>query len=798
MTTVSEIFETMAYGPAPESDKPALEWIARQNGAFALFIGGRWTKGKSDAGFDVINPATTARLARVTQAGQADVDAAVAAARKAFPTWSALSGHARARHLYALARAVQKHSRLLAVLESLDNGKSIRETRDLDIPLVARHLTHHAGWAQLAESEFAGYGPVGVVGQIVPWNFPLLMVAWKIAPALAAGNTVVLKPAEFTPLTALCLAEIAHEAGLPPGVLNVVTGDGRTGELIVNHPDIDKIAFTGSTDVGRIIRKATAGSGKKLSLELGGKSPFIVFDDADLDSVVEGVVDAIWFNQGQVCCAGSRLLVHEGIAERLVAKLRARMEKLRVGPPLDKAIDMGAIVAPVQLERIRTLVNTGVEEGATMWQPSWACPTDGYFYPPTLFTNVSPAATIAQVEIFGPVLVSMTFRTPAEAVELANNTPYGLAASVWTENINLALDVAPKIKAGVVWVNCTNLFDAASGFGGYRESGFGREGGREGMWEYLKPETRKAEVGTRNKRPRSVPRAALRVPRSQPLPPIDRTYKLFIGGAQVRPDQGYSRKILAPSGALLAEVAEGNRKDIRNAVEAAHAADGWANTSGHNRGQVLYYLAENLAQRADEFAQRISDLTGRAVGEGRAEVDATIARLFSYAAWADKYDGAVHQTPIRGVTLAMNEPVGVIGIACPEESPLLGFVSLVGPAVAVGNTIIAIPSEAHPLAATELYTVLDASDVPAGVINIVTGAKDALAKVLAEHDDVDAVWYFGSQAAGAEVERASTGNMKRTWVEWHPRDWSDSKQGEGREILREATQVKNIWIPYGE
>jgi len=798
MTTVTEIFETMAYGPAPESDKPALEWIARHDGAFGLFIGGRWTKGKSDAGFDVTNPATTARLARVTQAGQADVDAAVAAARKAFPAWSTLSGHARARHLYALARAVQKHSRLLAVLESLDNGKSIRETRDLDIPLVARHLTHHAGWAQLAESEFAGYGPVGVVGQIVPWNFPLLMVAWKIAPALAAGNTVVVKPAEFTPLTALCLAEIAHEAGLPAGVLNVVTGDGRTGELMVNHPDIDKIAFTGSTEVGRIIRKATAGSGKKLSLELGGKSPFIVFDDADWDSVVEGVVDAIWFNQGQVCCAGSRLLVHEGLAERLVTKLRARMEKLRVGPPLDKAIDMGAIVAPVQLERIRSLVNTGVEEGATMWQPSWACPTDGYFYPPTLFTNVSPAATIAQVEIFGPVLVTMTFRTPAEAVELANNTPYGLAASVWTENINLALDVAPKIKAGVVWINCTNLFDAASGFGGYRESGFGREGGKEGMWEYLKPETRKAEVGTRNKRSRPVPRSALRVPRSQPLPPIDRTYKLFIGGAQVRPDQGYSRKILAPSGALLAEVAEGNRKDIRNAVEAAHAADGWAKTSGHNRGQVLYYLAENLAQRADEFAERISGMTGRDLGDARREVDASISRLFSYAAWADKYDGAVHQTPIRGVTLAMNEPIGVIGIACPEAEPLLGFVSLVGPAVAVGNTVIATPSEAHPLAATELYTVLDASDVPAGVINIVTGAKDALAKVLAEHDDVDAVWFFGNHAAGAEVERASAGNMKRTWVEWHPRDWHDGGQGEGREFLREATQVKNIWIPYGE
>jgi aldehyde dehydrogenase (NAD+) len=800
--TVAELFETMAYGPAPESDKPALEWVARHGGEFGLFVGGRWTKGQTDERFDVINPATTARLARVTQAGAADVAAAVAAARQAFPAWAALSGHARARHLYALARAVQKHTRLLAVLESLDNGKSIRETRDLDIPLVARHFYHHAGWAQLLEREFAGYGPLGVVGQIVPWNFPLLMVAWKVAPALAAGNTVVLKPAEFTPLTALCLAELADDAGLPAGVLNVVTGDGRTGELIVKHPDIDKIAFTGSTEVGRLIRTATAGSGKKLSLELGGKSPFVVFDDADLDSVVEGVVDAIWFNQGQVCCAGSRLLVHEGIAERLVAKLRQRMEKLRVGPPLDKAIDMGAIVAPVQLERIRQLVSTGVAEGAALWQPSWACPTEGYFYPPTLFTNVAPAATIAQVEIFGPVLVTMTFRTPAEAVELANNTPYGLAASVWTENINLALDVAPKIKAGVVWINCTNLFDAASGFGGYRESGFGREGGREGMWEYVKADWERQRAGGPRARPkarRATPaQGEKRAARDATLPPIDRTYKLFIGGAQVRPDQGYSRPVHGPTGKLLGEIALGNRKDIRNAVEAAHAAAAWARTSGHARGQVLYYIAENLAQRAAEFAARITAQTGASSDEGRREVEASVARLFSYAAWADKYDGAVHHTPIRGITLAMNEPIGVIGIACPEERPLLGLVSLVAPAVAVGNTVIAIPSETHPLAATELFTVLEASDVPAGVINIVTGEKEALAKVLAEHDDVEAVWYFGNQAAAADVERASAGNMKRTWVEWLGRAWEDGTQGEGREFLRQATQVKNIWIPYGE
>ena len=801
MTTVSELFETMAYGPAPESDKPALEWIAHHGSDFALFVGGQWTKGKNGDGFDVINPATTAKLARVTQAGPADVDAAVGAARKALAGWSGLSGHARARHLYALAREVQKQARLLAVLESLDNGKSIRETRDLDIPLVARHFYHHAGWAQLLDSEFAGYGPVGVVGQIIPWNFPLLMVAWKVAPALAAGNTVVLKPAEFTPLTALCLAEMAHAAGLPRGVLNVLTGDGKTGELMVKHPDIDKIAFTGSTEVGRVIRKATAGSGKRLSLELGGKSPFIVFDDADLDSVVEGVVDAIWFNQGQVCCAGSRLLVHEGVAERLVTKLRARMEQLRVGPPLDKAVDMGAIVAPVQLERIRGLVSQGVEEGATMWQPSWACPTEGYFYPPTLFTNVSPAATIAQVEIFGPVLVAMTFRTPAEAVELANNTPYGLAASVWTENINLALDVAPKIKAGVVWINCTNLFDAASGFGGYRESGFGREGGKEGMWEYVKREWEQG-AGSREQAPRKAAakrRSSPQLPApSSLLPPIDRTYKMFIGGVQARPDAPYARRIAAPDGQSLGEVGEGNRKDIRNAVEAAHAAAAWARTSGHNRGQILYYIAENLAGRADEFGARIAAMIGSDAATGRREVDAAIARLFSYAAWADKYDGAVHQVPIRGVTLAMNEAVGVLGIACPEEYPLLGFVSLVAPAIAAGNTVVAIPSEAHPLAATELYTVLDASDVPGGVVNIVTGAKDALVKVLAEHDDVDGVWYFGTQAAAAEVERASAGNMKRTWAEWHARNWMDSVQGEGREFLREATQVKNIWIPYGE
>ena len=487
--SVLEAYETMSYGPAPESASDAAAWLERHDRKFGLYLGGEWVKPHGKETFESFDPSTTETLATISQADEKDVDRAVKAAREALPAWKALGGHGRARYLYAIARQVQKQSRRLAVLETMDNGKPIRETRDIDVPLVARHFYHHAGWAQLMDREMPGCAPVGVCGQVIPWNFPLLMLAWKLAPALAMGNTVVLKPAEFTSITALAMGEIFDQVGLPAGVVNLITGDGRTGAALVDHPDVDKVAFTGSTEVGKLIRKSTAGSGKKLSLELGGKSPFLVFDDADLDSAVEGVVDAIWFNQGQVCCAGSRLLVHEGVHDAVVEKLRARMETLRVGPPLDKAIDIGAIVAPVQLERITELVEQGKAEGATCWQPSWAVPKDGWFYPPTLFTGVTSSSTVVREEIFGPVLVTMTFRTPDEAVQLANDTRYGLAASVWTENVNLALDIAPQLQAGVVWVNCTNLFDAAAGFGGYRESGYGREGGREGLWEYVKAES---------------------------------------------------------------------------------------------------------------------------------------------------------------------------------------------------------------------------------------------------------------------------------------------------------------------
>jgi len=817
--SIAEKFYTMEYGAAPEDPKEVTQWLDRHHRRFNEFIGGAWVAPASGEYQTTSDPSTGETLAEVAKGNTADVEAAVSAARKALPAWQALTGHERARYLYALARQVQKHSRRLAVLETMDNGKPIRESRDIDIPLVARHFYHHAGWAQLLESEFPNYQACGVVGQIIPWNFPLLMFAWKVAPALAAGNTVVIKPAKYTPLTALAFAELAMEVGLPPGVLNVLTCDAKTGQALIEHPGIDKVAFTGSTEVGRTIRKATANSTKKLSLELGGKSPFVVFDDADLDSAVEGLVDAIWFNQGQVCCAGSRLLVQERVAETLYAKIRTRMESLRVGPPLDKAIDIGAIVSPVQLESIRKMVDAGVAEGARCWQPSNPMPEKGCFYPPTLLTDVHPGSTVVQEEIFGPVLVAMTFRTPAEAAELANNTIYGLAASIWSENINVALDLASQVKAGVVWVNCTNQFDAACGFGGYRESGYGREGGREGMLEYLTPKW----LHTLPAAPQSVGAPGLSqletgegisapdnreeaddsdAAPASPLAPlssasIDRTVKQYIAGKQARPDSGYSFPVYGREGELLGEAPLGNRKDIRNAVEAARNASGWARTSAHNRAQILYFLGENMIQRRDEIAHRLS----RAVPEDQAavEVDLSIERIFTYAAWADKYDGLVHNPPGRNIAIAMNEAIGAIGILAPSEAPLLGLLSLVLPAIAVGNTVVAVPSDRYPLIISDVYQLLDTSDVPAGVVNLVVGRPVELAKTLAEHDGIEAIWCFRSNEEADAARAASIGNMKQVWTnDGHEYDWFNPAQAEGRWFLQHATQVKNIWVPYGE
>ncbi len=741
----------MAYGPAPEDTKLVAEWLDRHHRQFGQFMGGEFTPVGTNT-FPSYNPSTAEVIATVSQASAAEVDRAVRSAEEALAGWRALGGEGRAKVLYAIARQIQKNSRLFAVLETLDNGKPIRESRDLDIPLVARHFYFHAGAAITHEPAQS----VGVCGQIIPWNFPLLMLAWKIAPALSMGNTVVLKPAEFTSLTALLFAEICVAAGVPAGVVNIITGDGEVGRQIVEHPLVNKIAFTGSTEVGRILRKSTAGTEKKLSLELGGKSPYIIFEDADLDSAVEGLVDAIWFNQGQVCCAGSRLLVQESIAEKVYAKIRTRMSKLRVGNPLDKAVDVGAIIDSTQLERIRGLVEAGVTEGATLFQSSESCPTTGWFYPPTLLTNVSPSDQVAQVEIFGPVLVAMTFRTPAEAVTIANNTPYGLAATIWSENLNVAHDTAAKVKAGTVWVNCTNFFDASSGFGGFKESGYGREGGIEGLAEYVRTENSPQRVFPSHATDSSG---------------LDRTHKLFVGGKQVRPDGGFSFRIDDN------EFARANRKDVRNAVEAAaNAQPGWANQTAFLRSQILYYLAENLENAS--------------LSVSPAEKRAALSNLIEAAAWTDKFEGSVHAVPMRALCYTRPEPIGVAALVCPDEASLADLLRGMAVLISMGNTVIAVPSETNPLPAAELYRVLEASDVPAGVINILTGPRSEIVPTLAQHDQVDVIWVLGHPELAAQVQKDSVGNLKQTWC-------PPALPSEIQELLTHATQVKNVWVPYG-
>ena len=785
MNQVIKNFKEIKYGPALEEDKEVVEWINKLNKPNNNFINGKWVKVKSKKTLDIINPANNKKIAKLAISSKEDIDSAVKAAKKSFSLWSKKTPFQRSKYLYALARLIQKHSRFLAVLESIDNGKPIRETRDIDIPLVARHFYYHAGWAK--KSLNSKINPIGVVGQIIPWNFPLLMLSWKIAPAIALGNTVVLKPAEFTSLTALFFAELCEKAQIPKGVINIVTGDGSTGQLITNHKLIDKIAFTGSTEVGKKIITSTASSNKKLTMELGGKSPFIVFEDADLDSAVEGVVDAIWFNQGQVCCAGSRLLVQESIEKKFIKKLKQRMEKLRVGNPLDKSIDIGAIVAPVQLKKINQLVSKGKKDGAKLWQPSWSCPKNGCFYPPSLFTNVTPASTIAQVEIFGPVLISMNFRTPKDAVALANNTPYGLAASIWSENINLAMDVAPKIKAGVIWINSTNLFDASCGFGGFKESGFGREGGSEGIRSYTKIKLPKKSSKKKNNFNKIN------------LSSIDRTPKLYIGGKQKRPDGGYSFPIYSSSNKFICDVANANRKDVRNCVEIASNIY-TKQLSNFNRSQILYYLAENLEQRQQNFVNLLSNLSGISLSEAKKEFNISCERIFYFASMADKFEGVVHNPPIRGITLAMKESLGVIATILNNDNPLLSLITVIGSCFATGNSNIIIPGEKTSLIATELYQVLDTSDVPGGYINVLTSKTDQLNQTLSQHENIEGIWYFGdSVKSRTNIIKNTVSNLKRYWCpEEKNIDWFDSSEEFLNEFLYQSTQIKNIWIPYGE
>ena len=785
MNNIIKNFKNIKYGPAPEDDKDVLKWIKNLSSPNRIYINGKWTLSKSSKTLQAINPSTNSKLFKLVVSSKKDVDSAVIAANKAYPKWSKLSSYKRSQYLYALARLIQKHARFLSVLESIDNGKPIRETRDIDIPLVARHFYYHAGWAAKSKDSVKS---LGVVGQIIPWNFPLLMLAWKIAPAIACGNTVVLKPAEYTSLTAIFFAELCMKAKLPNGVINIVTGDGSTGQHITNHPLVKKIAFTGSTEVGKKIIASTSNTNKKLTMELGGKSPFIVFEDADLDSAVEGVVDAIWFNQGQVCCAGSRLLIQESIEKKFIKKLKQRMEKLRVGNPLDKSIDIGAIVAPVQLKKIDSLVKKGVKEGAKLWQPSWSCPKEGLFYPPSLFTNVMPASYIAQIEIFGPVLISLTFRTPSEAVAIANNTPYGLAASIWSENINLALDVAPKVKAGVIWINSTNLFDAACGFGGFKESGFGREGGSEGIRAYTKINLPVVRGSKKTNHKIKIS-----------LPMIDRTPKLYIGGKQKRPDGGYSFPLNAVNNSFICDIAQANRKDVRDSVEIA-AKSFAKQLSNFNRSQILFYLAENLQQREKTFVDLLAALCGSSPVKASKEFSQSCERLFYYAAMADKFEGNVHNPPMRGLTLAMKEPLGVMTSILSDDSPLLNLVTVMGSVFSTGNTNIIVPGQKTSLIATELYQVLDTSDVPGGYVNILTAKENELNKTLSQHENIEGIWYFGADSSQrSNIIKNTTSNLKRYWCpeEKHV-DWTNTSEQFLNEFLYQSTQVKNIWIPYGE
>ncbi|KAA3650157.1 MAG: aldehyde dehydrogenase family protein, partial [Proteobacteria bacterium] len=504
---------------------------------------------------------------------------------------------------------------------------------------------------------------------------------------------------------------------------------------------------------------------------------------------VEGVVDAIWFNQGEVCCAGSRLLIQESVAARFEQKLQDRMSKLRIGDPLDKSTDVGAIINQEQQQKITDMVNTGVAQGARILQAPCELPKQGYFYPPTLLVDVAPGDLVVQEEIFGPVLVGMTFRTPAEAVALANNSRYGLAATIWSENINLALHLAPQMQAGVVWINCANQFDAAAGFGGVKESGFGREGGFEGLFEYLKP----GEQFNARKAPQKKTKA---VGDSHVSDAMDTTPKMYIGGKQVRPDGGYSYSVLDAKGNTITQAGLGNRKDVRNAVEAAANADQWSKMTAYQRQQVLYFLAENLSLRKDEFIDRLKDF-GHSPSAAKKEVDISIERINYYAGWCDKFDGRVHAVPMRAVAMAMHEPVGVIGITCPAENPLLSFVSLMAPALAMGNRVVMLADEACPLPALELYQVLNTSDVPAGTVNILSGRHEDMLSTLAGHLNLDALWYFGDQTGATLVEHESALNLKRTWTHTASKDWTSNK-AQNKTFLRHSVEVKNIWTPYGE
>ncbi|KAK7492979.1 hypothetical protein BaRGS_00015709 [Batillaria attramentaria] len=828
-SSVRSIFETLSYGPVPDADNVAKAWLDDHCRQFGHFINGSWYKPEAGSQSQTQNPSTGEVLASVLEASEDDVNKAVTAAKEAFTSWSSLTPHVRARYLYSVARHVQKHQQLVSVMETLDSGRVMRESRDIEVPLVVRSVYHYAGWADVRDAEFKGFKPYGVVAVLPSFTRPLVSLTQRLCAALATGNTVVVCPSPTTPLSALLLVDICREAGLPAGVVNVVT-DGRERDgmrRLVAHAHVDKVAFAGTTQVGRMLRQLVAGTGKSMSLELSGKSAMIVFENSDLDSVVEGVVDNIWSNQCQVNTAGSRLLVHEPVAERLARKLRQRLETVKVGDSLDKLSDIGALTCDWMPNVIEQFVDEARQEGAQIYQAAAGQSNRGWFYPPTLVVGAQAASRIVTEDFLGPVVALIPFRTAKEAIALANNSAYAMAASVWTESVTLAFEVGSLLQAGTVWINCHNVSDAAAGVGGGRLSGSGRTGGKRGVLEYMqlssatpvKPNTVNVNMQTFGSSVAPRPSAPIPgagdekpageknlspyyddTPITPPSTPTPRGEQPDFPRNGKRPDGQYSRPVQNAKGQVMGHVAEASRKDVRNAVEAAQkAVASWSKRAGHNRAQILFYLAENLQLRREELSAQLEALTGQAEGQGLQEVDLAIGRLFYWGAYCDKYGGTVQEVPFSGSVSEVNEAVGVIGIACPEACPLLGFVSLFAAAISRGNAVIAVPSEKYPLPALDLYQIFDTSDLPGGVVNILTGNSDHLTRFLCEHEDVQAVWYFGSAEGSKFVEYASAENMKRTWVNYgQERDFTDPVQGQGEEFLFHSTQPKTLWVPMGE
>ncbi|GFR62211.1 aldehyde dehydrogenase family 16 member A1-like [Elysia marginata] len=658
---------------------------------------------------------------------------------------------------------------------------------------------------------------------------PLVQLAQRVAPALAAGNTVVIMPSSHTRLSALLFADICAQAGLPAGVVNVVTGSNPG--LLASHPMVDVVTLAGKTLEGREMRQLVAGSGKKLSLELTGHCPILVFEEADLDSAVENIVTAAFNNSGQNTYSASRLLVQEPVYPQLIEKLKARMTKITMGDNLDKNKDQGSMCDPPAIIRLGQLLQEAQADGAQIFQPT-ALPTAIHdCFPPTLVMGAQTSSQIYVEEPCGPVLVAVPFRTEKEGITMANHSVSGTAAGVWTENVNVAMEVASLLQVATVWVNSYGLLDAACGAGGFKASGFGRSGLMslpivptslknikkfffQGLYTFMRPSwqvsarTTNSEVdfdkfGASSSSDLLPSIAAADTPGSDNSPNIDKTYKLFYGGGQKRPDSGASLAVLSHAGTVLGHVPDGGKKDVRNAVEAAmKAAPGWGKKDGHGRSQILYYLAENLLSRKSDFIQLVSSRGGPGCeDQAQIEVDLAVQQLFYWAAYCDKFGGAVQESTLYGVTWRIHQPLGVIGIVCPDNFPFLAFVSLVAPAIARGNAVVAVPSGQFPLAALAFHQVLETSDVPAGVVNIITGDRNVLTRTLAQHQDVASLWYFGSGEAGSTfVEAAASGgNMKRTWVNYgRPRNFSDPVQGQGKEFLVEATTVKNVWLPMGD